>query len=135
MRSRCVLNSWYHDIHQYELLVDRNARYRRRPVVLEKQTFYGELQHILLVSLGPIPSATPPLLRGEKLLLAVIRTCSIETSDERLDLHFYKQHGRTEVVDLTTIQCVVGRILDRGRYAIIDRSGTLSRALYVEEDR
>ncbi|KAH9849072.1 hypothetical protein C2E23DRAFT_870815 [Lenzites betulinus] len=119
---------------RYELLVDRNTRYRNRPVVLEKQTFYGELQHILLVPFGPVPSATPPLLHNETLLLAVIRTCSIESSDDRLDLHFYKQLGRTEVVDLTTIQCVVGRIHDRGRYAIIDRSGALSRALYVDED-
>lgn len=73
-------------------------------------------------------------MHGETLLLAVIRSCTIEASDDRLDLHFYKQLGRTEVVDLTTIQCVVGRVHDRGRYAIIDRSGTLSRALYLEGD-
>ncbi|KAI0371378.1 hypothetical protein BV20DRAFT_1035360 [Pilatotrama ljubarskyi] len=117
---------------RYELLVDQNARYRGRPVILEKRTFYGELQHILLVDIGPIPSATPPLPQGETLLLAVIQTCSIESSDARLDIHFYKRLGRTEVVDLTTVQCVVGRVHDRGQYGIIDRSGTLSRALYVE---
>ncbi|KAI0831438.1 hypothetical protein BC628DRAFT_1462562, partial [Trametes gibbosa] len=119
---------------RYEQLVDKNARYRGRPVILEKKTFYGELQHILLVNLNPIPAATPPLLSPETLLLAVIRNCSIESDVTRLDIHYYKQFSRTEVVDLTTVQCIVGRIQDRGRFAIIDRSGTLSRALYIEED-
>ncbi|KAI0828168.1 hypothetical protein BC628DRAFT_1429843, partial [Trametes gibbosa] len=64
---------------RYEQLVDKNARYRGRPVILEKKTFYGELQHILLVNLNPIPAATPPLLSPEMLLLAVIRNCSIES--------------------------------------------------------
>lgn len=51
-----------------------------------------------------------------------------------LDIHYYTRDGPIEVVDITTIQRLVGRIRDRDRWAIIDRSGSLSRALYIEEN-
>ena len=41
--------------------------------------------------------------------------------------------GAVDVVDITTIQCVVGRIKDRGQFTVIDRSGALSRAVYLDE--
>ena len=52
-----------------------------------------------------------------------------------LDLHYYKKLGRTDVYDITVVQCVIGRVrLERGEFAIIDRSGSLARAIYVEDD-
>ncbi len=120
-------------ILQYELKVDRNARYRNRPVEYVPETFWGQLRQILVVKIDPIPSATPPELEPQILLLAVIRTCAIEDDHNLLDIHYYKNHGRTEVVDLNTVQCCVGRVKDRGRFAIVDRSGPLARAVFVEE--
>ena len=38
------------------------------------------------------------------------------------DIYYYEEFGADEVVDLETIQCVVGRIKDRGKWALIDRS-------------
>ena len=45
-------------------------------------------------------------------------------------MHYFKTHGRTEVVDITTVQCLVGRVKDRGTWTIIDRSGNLARATF-----
>ncbi|KAI8998957.1 hypothetical protein BD414DRAFT_407127 [Trametes punicea] len=117
---------------RYELLVDKNARFRNRPVVLEGRTFFGQLQHIISFPFLSRPadlSAAP-----DNLLLGVIQQCVIEERNEDLDIHYYSKMGGVEVVDLTTIQCLVGRIRDRHRWAIIDRSGSLSRALYVDVD-
>ena len=40
----------------------------------------------------------------------------------RNGIYYYKNLGVDEVVDLGTLQCVVGRIQDRDEWAIIDRS-------------
>jgi hypothetical protein len=40
----------------------------------------------------------------------------------RNGIHYYKEFGVNEVVDLNTVQCVVGRVRDRDEWAIIDRS-------------
>jgi hypothetical protein len=37
--------------------------------------------------------------------------------------------GRLDVVDVTCLQCLVGRVKDNNRWAIIDRSGHLVRAV------
>lgn len=49
-------------------------------------------------------------------------------------MHFYVEHRRTEVVDITTIQCLVGRFEDRKEWVIIDRSGDLARASFTLDD-
>lgn len=63
----------------------------------------------------------------------MIRTCSIESDHGVLDIHYYKNHGRLEAVDLNMVRCCVGRVSDRGRFAIVDRSGPLARAVFVED--
>ena len=40
----------------------------------------------------------------------------------RNGIYYYKNFGVDEVVDLNTLQCVVGRIQDRDKWGIIDRS-------------
>jgi len=37
-------------------------------------------------------------------------------------IYFYKHFGAEEVVDLKMVQCVIGRVKDRGEWAIIDQS-------------
>ncbi|KAH9849713.1 hypothetical protein C2E23DRAFT_932379 [Lenzites betulinus] len=117
---------------KYELLVDKNARYRNRPVILEKKTFYGQLRQLLVIDLHPVPSAVPPQITSSTIVLGAIQRCLIENDHRTLDIHYYKRLGGLELVDITTVQCLVGRVQDRGRFAIIDRSGSLSRAIYNE---
>jgi hypothetical protein len=70
------------------------------------------------------------------IFLAAIKTCTLDDSDSQLrglDIHFYSSEGTIHVVDITNLQCLVGRIWDRSVWAIVDQSGSLARALYVED--
>lgn len=121
-------------LYQYESLVDKFANQRNRPSVFELHTFYGELQNIFAIKLQGSTGSTSG--HQETVVLAGIRACKL---DERappggLDIHYYTTEGRYEVVDINNIQCLVGRIRDREQWAIIDRSGSLARAMYIEDD-
>ena len=37
-------------------------------------------------------------------------------------IKYYKNFGSMEFVDLNQVKCVIGRIMDHGRWAIVDRS-------------
>ncbi len=36
---------------------------------------------------------------------------------------FYSQDGALDLADIKSIQCVVGRVEDRGKWGLVDRSG------------
>ncbi|KAH9889500.1 hypothetical protein C8Q73DRAFT_707899 [Cubamyces lactineus] len=117
---------------RYEALVDRNARSRNAAIQLVSKTFYGQLQRVLVVHFPAMPAT--PITTATPLVFAIIRTCKVIDSHQSLDIHYYTQTSTLDVVDITTVQCLVGRIHDRGRWAIIDRSGSLSRAIYAEDE-
>ena len=49
-------------------------------------------------------------------------------------MHYYQnEDGYTELIDISAIQCLVGRVFDRGWWTIMDRSGKLARAEAVEK--
>lgn len=112
--------SWYFS-HQYAQLVDRYARQRRRTPEFELQHFFGQLKRLLVLELPTAPQLK--LANPTTIILAVIRTVKATLDN---NIHYYTEFGIDEVVDLTTVQCVVGRIHDRGRWAIIDRSDNMS---------
>jgi hypothetical protein len=116
------------------MLVDKYARQARRRPEYELQTFFGQLQHIYLIQ---FPTACRDLRidQASTIILASIRTCILNDSVpqlEHLGIKHYSAEGAVHVIDITSLQCLVGRIRDRNRWAIIDRSGSLARALYVE---
>jgi hypothetical protein len=81
------------------------------------QNFFGQLNRIFLVEL---PSAQRLNLdRPTTVILALIREVKATL---RNGIYYYKNFGADEVVDLSTLQCVVGRVQDRDEWAIIDRS-------------
>lgn len=81
------------------------------------QNFFGQLNRIFLVEL---PSAQQLNLdRPTTVILALIREVKATL---RNGIYYYKNFGADEVVDLSTLQCVVGRVQDRDEWAIIDRS-------------
>ena len=69
----------------------------------------------------------------EMLLLAAIQSLKI-VHVPNVPIPFYKQDGIIEVVDLNTVQCVIGRAkqTEGGWYGIIDRSGPLAEAVFTE---
>ena len=95
------------------------------------KTFYGQLQHLFVVSLPPDTSLclTEPTIH----ILASIKTCKIERANVGLDVHYYSKLGGLDVLNITCVQCAVGRILCKNGWAIIDRSGDLAQAFYVPE--
>ncbi|GBE90171.1 hypothetical protein SCP_1900200 [Sparassis crispa] len=116
---------------RYEVLVDKNARFHRRRVALEMRTFYRQLQHIFAVRL--VPSQPLQLTKPTTLILAAIKSCRIECSHNTLDIHFFSDTGAVDVIDISCIQCVIGRVLDGAHWAIIDCSGLLARTVYADE--
>lgn len=116
---------------QYEQLVDQNARYHNRPIILTKQAFHGRLDHIIVADLNAIPSVGQSACR---LIFGIVRSCIVERSHGSLDIHYYSKEGALEVVDITTIQCLIGRVLDRSVWATVDRSGSLNRPVYIENE-
>nr|GAT47398.1 predicted protein [Mycena chlorophos] len=108
--------------------VDANARSRNAPVRNELKTFFGQLQHIFSLTLAA--SDELGLEEETTFFLAAVRPCLVERSHPNgLDIHYYSKYEPAAVVDITTIQCLVGRArtLDGRMWAIFDRSGELAR--------
>ena len=112
------------------MLVDRNARHRNLPVVLQPETFFGQLQHIIVMNIGP--SEELDLEEPETIILAAIRTCADAKKLSGSSIYYYSREGQLEVVDVNCIQCCVGRIRDGDRWAIIDRSGEYAHAIFAD---
>ncbi|KAH7903169.1 hypothetical protein BJ138DRAFT_1138781 [Hygrophoropsis aurantiaca] len=123
---------------RYETLVDRHARQRNAPPVFEKQTFYGRLQHIFVVRIPSHPAFS--LVEPTVVFLAAILPCPLDHSPSRLkslDIHLCGNIGTSlDIVDIVCVQCLVGRVpLDGAggrKWAIIDRSGNLARAVFED---
>ncbi|KAG6822479.1 hypothetical protein H0H92_013719, partial [Tricholoma furcatifolium] len=97
---------------------------RRRTPEFEPRSFFGQLDTILVV---PLPATTNlELAEPTTLILAAVHSCTILAHND-LDVHYYKQLGRTEVVDVSSIQCLVRRIKVGNMWAIIDHSGSMAR--------
>ena len=105
---------------QYTQLVDQHARRRRKTPEFESQNFFGQLKRILVLEL---PSAQQLNLdEPTTVILALIQEVKATL---RNGIYYYKDFGVEEVVDLSNVQCVVGRIWDRNEWAIIDRSDNM----------
>lgn len=110
-----------HYFIQYTQFVDRYARQKRRTPEFELQTFFGQLRRVLVLELPSAPRlnlATPTTI-----ILALIKNVKAALTN---NVYHYKELGVDEVVDLATVQCVVGRIWDRDEWAIVDRSDNMS---------
>lgn len=114
------------------MLVDKNARYPKRPIILEPCIFFGQLQHIFLISLLPSPALG--LTEKTSLILAAIRTCADLRMKAENNIHYYLREGHLEFVDMECVQCLVGRVKDGDEWAIIDRSEGGAHPVFVNED-
>ena len=112
------------------MFIDINQRSRNRAQEMQLETFFGQLQHLFVIRLPP--SHELGLLTATTHLLAAIRNCVTKPIGS-LDMHHYSQMGRLDVVDITCVQCLVGRVKDATGWVVIDRSGSLARAVEAEE--
>ncbi len=110
------------------MLVDKNARKARMAPSYYTKTFYGQLQNIVMVHMPATPDLG--LETSQILLLAVIQQCIVDGTNT-LGWSFYTNMGLTEVVDMTCVQCLVGRVSSSGgKIALIDRSNIIQRSYY-----
>lgn len=70
------------------------------------------------------------------IFMAEVKSCKIERTHESLDIHYFKEYTTPVVIEITNIDCLVGRVKDgdSGWWAVIDRSGTLSRAEWAPDE-
>jgi len=122
--------SFTNTFHKYEVLVDKFARQRRRKPEYERKTCFGQLQHIFVVKLPVIASLR--LTEPRTIFLAGIRPCDVVAFDS-LGNQYYSKLGQLGAVDMTCVQCVVGRVKVDNLWAIIDRSGHASPSAYLED--
>ena len=112
------------------------------------QRLRSQLQNILHLTLPQAPPQQVPARMAQPertptdsstvvLALAVIRSYPIVEKHPALDIHYFTAAGALEVVDLATVECLVGRFkVEKGgqKGAIIDRSGSLARSVYFDDD-
>lgn len=123
------------------MLVDLEARRKRRKPNLVQKTFYGQLQHLFTIHPGPHhPNMSVNNIERTTIIIAAIRNHVIDTdylAPGKLDIQYSSRAGELHYIDVTSIQCLVARVRDRdtpSRWAIFDRSGSLARALYDGDD-
>ena len=88
------------------------------------ETFFGELQRIVKIDLPETSHLN--LKEPMTLFYAIVKQCNTKQSKE--GFWEYKELGGLEAVDIGLIQCAVGRIFDRGKWIIVDRSGECAHA-------
>ena len=112
--------------------MDRAAHRRNAPEDLVQKSHYGQLQYLFKLRLPPkIPGN--PSNKSRKLLLALVYEAptDVQSTYDYEVISYGGELSKGEVVDASTIQCVVGRVLDRGSWWIIDRSSQIGHPDYV----
>jgi hypothetical protein len=102
-------------------------------VDLELRRFFGRLERVLSFTLPPSPRLG--LESSLPIVFIVVSTCQLlDDSDLGLGVAYYRTFSAVDVLDLTTAQCVIGRVKVANRWATIDRTGELQRSWYNEDD-
>jgi hypothetical protein len=93
--------------------------------------YFGQLKKILVTDLSP--GTIPVITHPKKVVLAIIgpRETKNETS---LGIPYYTEPAKVtpRAININTMMCLVGRIKDQGRWVIVDCSGDMVRAEFVD---
>jgi len=97
---------------------------------------YAHMEHIIICKLPAIPSPTgrqlaPTPPTSNILALVTILDTSPARVDAVYDPVWYKKTGARRVVDIGTIQCLIGRIRVGNQYGIVDRSYGAERTEFL----
>jgi hypothetical protein len=103
----------------------------------ETVTHYGKLEHIMTITFPESHKSLQPSGPANS-IFALIHRCILKEDDPQLaslDVHFFSKEKQSfDVIDITSVQCLVGRVKAGGNnWAIIDRSGKLAQAMYEEQ--
>ena len=101
------------------IIVSRNNKKLSRV----KETYL----HFIVVN---IPLSLDHGIEAQSLVYAVIDEIKILDHGSGTNL-FYQATGPIIFIDLNQVQCVIGRILDRGKWAIVDRSTSVAQIYHT----
>ncbi|KAJ2933061.1 hypothetical protein H1R20_g4052, partial [Candolleomyces eurysporus] len=118
---------------RYEPLVDERGRSHHGPTQLRLKLQFGRLTHIFLLKVPPTPTLN--INNGMSIALAVIEECDKPVQHSSgLDIYFYSKTKSAEVVDITTVKALVGRVRWGNKWAVFDRNGALTQTLFAEDE-
>jgi hypothetical protein len=86
-------------------------------------TSFGQLLCLLIIS---IPKLQNDRVQPQKHVYTLIKSVKLinPTTD---GIKYYEDFGSMEVINLNQVRCVIGRIVDHGRWAIVDCSTSSAR--------
>ena len=109
---------------QYQLAVDKFAHLPCRAPEFELQDFFRQILRFVIVN---IPHSPIHNIKAISFIYALIHQVKIsELATNSCGINYYEDLGPTEFIDLNQVKCVVGRIKDRSKWSIIDRSKLLA---------
>jgi len=113
---------------QYRVQIDQNANKRHASVVLVWKEFYGRVLRILSFSLLENCPYQDGTAVPRTHVVVVIAPIPKPVARNRLGMQYYKgdKLESPKVLDLSCVECVVGRIRDNDMWALIDRGGIAS---------
>ena len=112
-------------------MVTNRERAHDRPMRV-RQIFYDQLESILDVFLPP--THTLDIMQPKHFLLALVTPCSTRGKDATRDVTTYEEMTRPVIIDIRTIECVVGRVQRGNTWGIIDRSGDITCTVFVDPE-
>ncbi|KAG8996607.1 hypothetical protein FRB90_012686 [Tulasnella sp. 427] len=115
---------------QYEQLIDVLARNHRARPVLNGQTYFGELERILVVQLPKNPRINQATDRT--LILLDIHSC--DTHADPFGFFEYERFSQREIVDASGVRGLVGRIKNGSKWTFVRRPGVFEHATYIDEE-
>ena len=109
---------------QYQLAVDKFAHQPRQEPQFKLQDFFGQVLRFIVVN---VPESIDHGIETQSLVYAVIDEVKVLDHGTSFYGRLYQDTGPIVIVDLNQVQCVIGRILDRGKWAIVDRSTSVAQ--------
>lgn len=110
-------------------MVADNPRHRNNQGQV-RQVFYGQLHCIIDVIL-PVSRALA-LTEPKRHLLALVEPSSTRGKDATREVTTYEATTAPVIVDLRTIENVIGRVKRGNEWGIIDRGGDFARTVFVD---
>jgi hypothetical protein len=112
---------------------DKNEAQRNKPVEMIQATAYGRLDYILALTLPE--DEFFGIDRPQTFILAHITEAKGSEGDASENIVSYRQMGRSFILDIKSVENVVGRVETKGvvaagEWVIIDRSSTTCRTTF-----
>ena len=111
---------------------DRNADDPALPDDPQLRVYYGQLLYIARVTL---PANDEIRLRKDcDVLLGIVQLCKDAVGDASIRPVWYKEMGNKIEVNISTIQCGVGRVKVGERWGILDLNYDCASTSFLDDD-